>query len=398
MLVGEPIIVSKRRVLVATGGGDCPGLNAVIRAVVKRFSLEPDWEVLGSMEAFNGLLKDPMEVVTLDEAAVSGIHTRGGTIIKTTNKGGPLAWPVRNADGSWHTVDRVEDFKQRLDQLGVEAIISIGGEGSMDIAHRLGQRGINVVGVPKTIDNDLSATDVTFGFQTAVEIATEAVDRLVTTASSHSRLMILEVMGRHAGWIALHAAIAGGADVCLIPEISYDLEQVAYKINKQMKSEGFAIVVIAEGAKAKDGQSVSKKSDEVGYANVLYGGVGHQLAEQLKPHVTMDSRVMILGHLQRGGTPAAYDRVLSTEFGVKAAELVLEGQFGMMASIQNNQITAVPIAEAISEYNFVKETTQQVRTARGVGICLGDRDFGPQIKCDGAGVCTPDTAVATTSS
>lgn len=367
--------MQKRRVLVATGGGDCPGLNAVIRAIVKRFDHEEEWEVLGSMEAFNGVLKDPMEVMLLDDSAVSGIHIRGGTILKTTNKGGPLAWPVVAADGSWHTEDRVEDMKERLDKLGVEAVISIGGEGSMDIAYKLQQRGINMVGVPKTIDNDLSATDVTFGFQTAVEIATEAVDRLVTTASSHNRLMILEVMGRHAGWIALSAAIAGGADVALIPEIPYSIDGVAAKIKAQMEQEGFAIVVIAEGAKAKDGDVVSKASTEVGYANVLYGGVGHQLNEELKKRLDVDSRVMILGHLQRGGTPCAYDRILSTQFGVKAAEMVLSGDFGKMASYHNNTVIAVPLEQAISEYNFVKQDSDLVHAARGSNICLGDKHF-----------------------
>jgi phosphofructokinase-like protein len=367
--------VQKRRVLVATGGGDCPGLNAVIRAIVKRFACEEDWEVIGSMEAFNGVLRDPMEVMLLDEAAVSGIHIRGGTILKTTNKGGPLAWPVVEADGSWHTEDRVEEMKSRLEKLGVEAVISIGGEGSMDIAYKLQQRGMNMVGVPKTIDNDLSATDVTFGFQTAVEIATEAVDRLVTTASSHNRLMILEVMGRHAGWIALASAIAGGADVALIPEIPYNIDGVAQKIKSQMEKEGFAIVVIAEGAKAKDGDVVSKASTEVGYQNVLYGGVGHQLNEELKKRLDVDSRVMILGHLQRGGTPCAYDRILSTQFGVKAAEMVINKEFGKMASYHNHTVIAVPLEQAISEYNFVKQDSDLVHAARGANICLGDKNF-----------------------
>lgn len=370
----------KKRVLLATGGGDCPGLNAVIRAVVKRMSFEPDWEVLGSIEAFNGILRDPMEIKLLDEEAVAGIHYLGGTIIKTTNKGGPFEWPVENADGSWHTEDRVSVLHERLQQLGVEAIISIGGEGSMDIANKLQARGINMIGVPKTIDNDLNSTDVTFGFQTAVEIATESVDKLVTTAASHNRLMILEVMGRHAGWIGLSAAIAGGADVALIPEIPYEVEQVAVKIRKRMHNEGFAIIVISEGAKAKDGAIVARKSQEVGYANVLYGGVGHQLAEDLKSHVTIDTRVTVLGHLQRGGTPVAYDRILASQFGVKAAELLLEGNFGQMVSYRHPDVISVPIDDAVSEYNFVKVDSALVRTARGMGICLGDRNFGPWLE------------------
>jgi ATP-dependent phosphofructokinase / diphosphate-dependent phosphofructokinase len=372
-------VQQKKRVLLATGGGDCPGLNAVIRAVVKRMSFEPDWEVLGSIEAFNGILRDPMEIKLLDDDAVAGIHYLGGTIIKTTNKGGPLEWPVQQPDGSWHTEDRVEMLHERLQQLGVEAIISIGGEGSMDIANKLQARGINMIGVPKTIDNDLSSTDVTFGFQTAVEIATEAVDKLVTTAASHNRLMILEVMGRHAGWIGLSAAIAGGADVALIPEIPFEVEQVANKIRTRMAHEGYAIIVISEGAKAKGGDTVSRKSDEVGYANVLYGGVGHQLAEELKAHVKIDTRVTVLGHIQRGGTPVAYDRILASQFGVKAAELLLAGEFGKMVSYRQPDVVSVPIADAVSEYKFVKVDSALVQTARGMGICLGDRDFGPRL-------------------
>lgn len=368
--------MQKRRVLVATGGGDCPGLNAVIRAVVKRLSMETDWEVLGSIEAFNGILRDPMEIRLLDNDAVNGIHNHGGTILKTTNKGGPLEWPVQHADGTWTTEDRVDDLKQRLERLGIEAIISIGGEGSMDIANKLQMRGIPMVGVPKTIDNDLSSTDVTFGFQTAVEIATESVDKLMTTAASHNRLMILEVMGRHAGWIGLSAAIAGGADVALIPEIPYQIEEVAEKIKSRMQKQGFCIVVIAEGAQAKGGGAVSRKSEEVGYQNVLYGGVGHQLNQALKEHIQVDSRVTVLGHLQRGGTPSGYDRILATQFGVKAAELVLQKQFGQMVCIKNNDISSVAIADAVAEYNFVKVDSALVRTARGVGISLGDSSFG----------------------
>ena len=368
---------AKRRVLIATGGGDCPGLNAVIRAVVKRLEFESDWEVIGSIEAFNGLLRTPMDIRPLDAEAVSGIHIRGGTIIKTTNKGGPFAWPVEQPDGSYVMEDRVDFMKARLDELGVEAIISIGGEGSMDIADRLQKRGINVIGVPKTIDNDLSSTDMTFGFQTAVQIATEAVDKLVTTAASHNRLMILEVMGRHAGWIGLNAAVAGGADVALIPEIPFKIDQVASKVRSRLEHRDFAIVVISEGAKPDGGSVTARESDQVGYKNVVYGGVGHELLEDLKPLVPdLDARVMILGHLQRGGTPIAFDRILSTKFGVKAAEMLLEGTFGEMVAYRTPEVISVPIAEAIKEYNFVKVNSSLVRTARGVGICLGNEEFG----------------------
>lgn len=365
--------MTPKRILVATGGGDCPGLNAVIRAIVKRTSQEQGWEVLGSIEAFNGLLRDEIEVMELDLKTVSGIHFRGGTIIKTTNKGGPFEWPVKNDDGSWRYEDRSELLLQRLKDLNVEAVINIGGEGSQLISHKLSQLGVNVVGVPKTIDNDLSSTDVTFGFQTAVEIATEAVDKLVTTAESHNRLMILEVMGRHAGWIAMHAAIAGGADVVLIPEIPYNIDKVVDKINRRMNNgRGFCIVVIAEGAKALGGEIVSRVSDQAGYRNALLGGVGHQLLAQIKDQVEVDGRVVILGHLQRGGVPCAYDRVLATEFGVKAVEEVLAKNFGVMVAYRKPRIVTVPLLEAIQEYNFVQLDSDVVATARGVGITLGD--------------------------
>jgi len=365
--------VQKRRILVMTGGGDCPGLNAVIRAIVKRAELESDWEVLGSIEAFNGILRDPMEVVLLDRKAISGIHIRGGTILKTTNKGGPFEWPIMNPDGTWYTVDRSDELLARLERLGVEAVISIGGEGSQKISQRLYEKGLNIIGVPKTIDNDLSSTDVTFGFQTAVEVATEAVDKLVTTAASHNRVMILEVMGRDAGWIGLSAAIAGGADVALIPEIPYSIDKVAEKIRQRTEGgRGFAIVVISEGAKPVDGEVTALDSGEVGYHNKLLGGVGHRLLSEVKDLIEADARVMILGHLQRGGTPTAYDRILATQFGVKAVELVLEGNYGQMVSYRHPNVISVPIASAIADYKYVSLDSNLVKTARGVGVSLGD--------------------------
>ncbi len=356
-----------------TGGGDCPGLNAVIRAVVRRTENLPDWEVLGSVEAFNGILRDPMEVVLLDSKTVSGIHIRGGTIIKTTNKGGPFHWPVQNEDGSWTEEDRSDELVDRIEKLGIHAIISIGGEGSMAIAQKLYEKGINIIGVPKTIDNDLSSTDLTFGYHSAVQVATEAADRLVTTAASHNRVMIMELMGRDAGWITLSSALAGGAHVALIPEIDYDIDKVAAHINLMVeKGRGFAIVLIAEGAKPLGGDVVSRQSNEPGYKNKVLGGVGHRLQEELKGKIDAESRVMILGHLQRGGSPIAYDRILATQFGVKAAELALEGKFGLMVSYRHPDIISVPIKSAISEYNYVKLDSALVHSARGVGISLGD--------------------------
>lgn len=365
--------MAKKRILVMTGGGDCPGLNAVIRAIVRRTESEDDWEVIGSIEAFNGILRDPMEVVLLDSKTVSGIHIRGGTILKTTNKGGPFHWPLKNEDGSWSYIDRCDDLINRLDKLGISAVISIGGEGSMGIAQQLYEKGVPIIGVPKTIDNDLSSTDLTFGYQTAVQIATEAVDRLITTAASHNRLMILEVMGRDAGWICLSAAMAGGAHVALIPEIPYHIEKVAAEINDRVENgRGFAIVVIAEGAKPFGGDITARPSDQPGYQNKILGGVGHRLLEEINGKVDVEARVMILGHLQRGGSPIAYDRILATQFGVKSVELVLEGKFGHMVAYRHPDIISVPIASAIEEYNYVKLDSALVHTARGVGISLGD--------------------------
>jgi len=364
----------KKRVMVLTGGGDCPGLNAVIRAIVRRASFEKDWEVIGSIQAFDGILREPTEVIVLDKNAVSGIHVRGGTIIGTTNKGGPFAWPVKNKDGSWSSVDRSDEMIRKLQYMEVDAVINIGGDGSQKISQALFEKGLNIIGVPKTIDNDLSATDFTFGFQTAVQIATEAVDKLVTTAASHNRVLILEVMGRGAGWIALHAAIAGGAEVCIIPEIPYDISSVLNKINTRFtRNKGFANIVIAEGATPKDGTQVFEKSDEIGYANVRLGGVALKLMHELKAAgCDADMRETVLGHLQRGGMPIAYDRILATQFGVKAFEMVLEGKFGEMVAYRHPEITSVPLKDAINNYNFISKDSYLLKTARGIGICLGD--------------------------
>lgn len=364
----------KKRVLVACGGGDCPGLNAVIRAIVKRAHQTRDWEVIGSLQSYNGILREPTEIMVLDERAVSGIHFRGGTIIGTTNKGGPFAWPIKQKDGTWATVDRSDEMLRKLQYLGVEAVISIGGDGSQKISQKLFEKGCNIIGVPKTIDNDLNATDYTFGFQTAVQVATEAVDKLVTTAASHNRILVLEVMGRDAGWIALHAAIGGGADVCLIPEIPYDVNNVLEKLNLRFDNEsGFAIVVIAEGAMPKGGAQFGELSNEPGYAHIRLGGVGLKLINDLKAAgCEIDMRLTVLGHLQRGGIPLAFDRVLATQFGVKAFEMVLEEKFGHMVAYRNNEIVDVPIKDAINQYKFVDRQSFLVQTARGVGICLGD--------------------------
>ena len=363
-----------KRVLVATGGGDCPGLNAVIRAIVKRANQVRDWEVIGSIQSFDGILREPTEIRVLDSKAVSGIHVQGGTIIGTTNKGGPFAWPIKNKDDEWTSVDRSDEMIRKLQYLDVDAVISIGGDGSQKISQKLFEKGLNIIGVPKTIDNDLSATDFTFGFQTAVQIATEAVDKLVTTAASHNRVLILEVMGRDAGWIALHAAIAGGAEVCLIPEIPYDIDKVLAKLNSRFKrGKGNAIVVVAEGAKPDHGFAPGEVSDEIGYQNFRLGGIAHKLIHDLKGMgFEADMRETVLGHIQRGGIPIAYDRILATLFGVKAFEMVLEGKFGEMVAYRHPDIISVPLVEAISEPHLVDPLGDMVNTAKGIGISFGD--------------------------
>lgn len=365
-----------KQVLVLTGGGDCPGLNAVIRAIVKRAAKEKDWKVLGSYQSYDGVLRDPREVMTLTETSVAGIHVRGGTILGTTNVGGPFAWPVKNSDGSITTIDRSDEMVEIIQkELQVDAVISIGGEGSQTISQALYEKGLNVIGVPKTIDNDLSITDFTFGFQTAVQIATEAVDKLVTTAASHNRVIILEVMGRYAGWIALHSAIAGGAEVCLIPEIPYDIDVVMRRLRKRYSNgKGFANIVIAEGAKPVGGDRIyyyDVKNKE--YAMPKLSGAAVRLKEELvKAGFEEDIRETVLGHLQRGGTPIAYDRVLATQFGVKAFELALDGGFGEMVAYRHPDIISVPLTEVIKQYNAVDKYSGLVKTARGIDISFGD--------------------------
>lgn len=363
----------KNKVLVLTGGGDCPGLNAVLRAIVKRAEKE-NWQVIGSMEAFNGVLREPMELMTLNNETTAGIHVKGGTILKTTNKGNPLEFPVQQADGSWKKVDRSEELIRKINDLGVEAVISIGGDGSQKISQYLFEKGLNIVGVPKTIDNDLSATDYTFGFRTAVQIATDSFDKLVTTAESHHRVMIMEVMGRNAGWIALYTAIAGGAEVCLIPEIPYDINKVVQKVNSRYNhGKGFACIVVAEGAMPRAGVAYEHESRELGYENKRLGGVCYQLSQQMKENGCIaDIREAVLGHTQRGGTPISFDRILAALFGVKAFEMVLNKQYGQMVTYRNNDIQTVSLLEATREYNFVDESGYMVKAARGMGISFGD--------------------------
>lgn len=362
-----------KKILILTGGGDCPGLNAVIRGVAKRARKEKGWEVYGSVEAFNGVLNEPQELIKLSSAKTKGIHVKGGTILKTTNKSNPLKFPIHQPDGTTKFIDRTDELVKKIKALKIDAVINIGGDGSQKISKVLFEKGVPIIGVPKTIDNDLCSTDVTFGFQTAVQIATDSFDKLVTTAESHHRVMIMEVMGRDAGWIALHTAIAGGAEICLIPEIPYDINKLVRRLElRYKKGKGFANIVIAEGAKAKEG-TVHYTMGDKGSEHVRLGGVAYQLSKQLKDAgCKAEIRETVLGHVQRGGTPVAFDRILASLFGVKAFEMAAKKEFGQMVVFKNNTISSVSLEEAVKEYSFVKKDSYLVQAAKGLGITFGD--------------------------
>jgi ATP-dependent phosphofructokinase / diphosphate-dependent phosphofructokinase len=333
------------RVGVLTGGGDCPGLNAVIRAVVRTGVAEHDMEFIGFRDGWRGPLEG--DTMVLDVAAVRGILPRGGTILGTSRTN-PLAESntVRGKTG-------IERIKENLDSLGVDALVAIGGEDTLGVAGKLHDAGGKVVGVPKTIDNDLGGTDYTFGFDTAVNIAMEAIDRLHTTAESHHRALIVEVMGRNVGWIALHAGMAGGANVILIPEKPFDLDQVCDYVEHRFEDHYAPIVVVAEGAhpKSLDEAVAAQTHDQFGHARI--GGVGQLLAEEIQRRTGKEARVAVLGHIQRGGTPTAFDRVLATRFGVQASRAVADGAFGSMVALRGTQIIRIPLAEATRELKLV---------------------------------------------
>jgi len=323
---------------ILTGGGDCPGLNPVIRAVVKA-SLREDWRVLGFRNGWKGLADD--EFIILDDKSVSGILPKGGTILGTSRT------------NPYKKTGDVEKVKSNFHKHNLKALIVVGGEDTLGVANRLCQEGLPVVGIPKTIDNDLSATDYTFGFDTAVNIAMECIDRLHTTAESHNRVMVVEIMGRHAGWIALEAGLAGGADVILVPEFPMSIDEICEVIKSRHKrGKTFSIVAVAEGAKLKGGGEVAdQKLDQFGH--VRLGGIGQMVGEMIEKKTGYETRVTVLGHIQRGGSPTAFDRVLGTRFGVKAVELVKQGKFGRMASLQGRRIVDAPLADAVKQLKLV---------------------------------------------
>lgn len=361
--------MSIQRIAINTGGGDAPGLNAVIRAVVLAAE-QQGWECMGIDCSFDGLFYEG-GVYPLDRSAVRGITHLGGTILGTTNRGNPLNWPVEQPDGTITYEDRSDEVLRRLDELGIDALVAIGGDGSLSIAHALFQKGLKVVGVPKTIDNDLEATTLTFGFITAMETATDAIDRLHSTAQAHGRVMVVEVMGRNAGWIALYAGVAGTADVILIPEIPYDIDDVCEKIEARynMGRRGFAMVVVAEGAFPRGGEMVY---EDKGGGQKRLGGVSDRVAAQIQEKTGRETRTLRLGHLLRGGGPNAYDRLISLRFGAAAVELLKEGSFGCMVALDPPEVKAVPLGHAIRRNRTVPLDSDVVRTARAMGICLGD--------------------------
>jgi ATP-dependent phosphofructokinase / diphosphate-dependent phosphofructokinase len=359
--------VKQKRIAVVTGGGDCPGLNAVIRSVVKG-ALNHGWEIYGIERGFEGLLHKE-QVRKLDAGDVRGIGHLGGTILGTTNRGNPFEFTVRK-QGKDVTVDLSAQIVERFQDLGLDALVTIGGDGTLKLANQLAALGIPIIGVPKTIDNDLAATEVSFGFNTAVTTATEAIDKLHATAQSHERVMVVELMGHYSGWIALYAGIAGGADVILIPEIPFDLKVIARKIQDRWRRQRrFAIVVAAEGAKPAGGEHFMTLR-ETGHERL--GGVAEFVAKEIHRLTERETRSLVLGHLQRGGQPTTIDRLLATRFGTAAVRAIEAGEKNVMLALKSSKIVSVPLAQAIKETKFVPLDSDIVLSARDLGISFGD--------------------------
>jgi 6-phosphofructokinase 1 len=358
------------RIAISTGGGDAPGLNAVIRAAVLS-AVDRGWEVLGIKRGFAGLMGED-EVIPMTRETVRGIAHLGGTILRTTNRGNPFHYPRAQADGTIVSEDRSDELIENAARLGIDAIISIGGDGSLTIAQKLCDKGMKIVGVPKTIDNDVSGTITSFGFDTAVNTAMEAIDKLHTTAESHDRVMVMEVMGRDAGFIALHSGVAGTADVILIPEIPYDIEKVCEKIDARDRAgRHFSIVVVAEGAFPKGGTTATLGESLPGEARRI-GGLCEPIAREIQARTGKETRSLVLGHLQRGGMPTGYDRLLATRFGGAAVRAVADQHWGHMVALQSPHIVTIPIKEALREPKRVDPTHDLVLTARATGISFGD--------------------------
>ena len=362
-------MVMKRRIGILTGGGDCPGINAVIRAVAKKAILEYGTEVIGILDGYDGLIHKQHRILHYDD--VSGILTLGGTILGTSNTANPYRHLVRKGD-KLEFEDASQSTIANIESLNIDCLVCIGGDGTLTIAQRLFRSGVPVVGIPKTIDNDLRGTEVTFGFDSAVKTATEGIDKVHSTAQSHHRVMIVEVMGRSAGWIALHAGVAGGADVLLIPEIPYDIDLIVDKV-KERNGTGkrFTILVVAEGAKPKGGDVVIQRIIKKSTDPVRLGGIGFVLGSQIEEATDIETRTVVMGHLQRSGVPTAYDRVLATKLGCKAVEMIFNGRFGYMVGVVGSTLVEVPLDDVAKGQRTIPLSEPLIQAARSVGTCFG---------------------------
>ncbi len=358
-----------RRIGVLTGGGDCPGLNAAIRAIVKTAHNDYDLEVIGFSDGYQGLIENRYRQIDIDDA--SGILARGGTILGTSNRADPFHFPVLQGE-EYIYLDRSSQAVRNFESLGLDALIAIGGDGTMAASARMAKEGLPIVGVPKTIDNDLFGTEVTFGFDSACVTATDAVDKIHTTAQSHHRVMIVEVMGRYAGWLALCAGLAGGGDIVLMPEFPYDIDAICDAVRtRNARGKTFSIVVVGEGSRPVGGEMTVARTIANSPDAIRLGGVSHQVAAQVEGLTNIECRVTILGHLLRGGSPSAFDRLLATRYGVEAVYMVVRGQTGIMVGLQNQQMVAVPLEDVAGRIRTVTPNHPLVKAAQSLGICLG---------------------------
>ena len=361
----------KKRIVILTGGGDCPGLNAAIRAVVRTAEVEFDIDVVGFRDGFEGLVQNKYFEITPSQA--SGLLARGGTILGTSNRSDPFNYPVLQGDNEEYVyLDRSSQAVRNFESLGLDCLIAIGGDGTMSASARLIEKGIPIIGIPKTIDNDLVGTDVTFGFDSALVTATDAIDKIHTTAQSHHRAMIIEVMGRYTGWLALSSGLAGGGDIILLPEFPYDIEAVCEQVRvRNARGKTFSIVVVGEGARRQGGEMVYRNKLKQSSESTRLGGISHQVAVQIEELTNIECRVTILGHLLRGGIPSAYDRILATRFGVEAVHMAEQGNFGCMVTLQGSKLGTIPISEVAGKMRPLTVENSLIKTAVSLGICLG---------------------------
>ncbi len=359
----------KRRIGILTGGGDCPGLNAVIRGVTKTAIGQYGLEVVGFHDGYEGLIEGRFSILRQED--VSGILTQGGTILGASNTANPFAWFVGEGENR-QAIDKSDDCMSLYEDIGLEALICVGGDGTMSIGGKLAEKGANIIGVPKTIDNDLMETDITFGFDSARMTATEAVDKLHTTAQSHHRVLLVEVMGRNAGWLALESGIAGGGDVILIPEIPYDIEEIKAVVRKRSRfGKRFSIIVVSEGSCPVGGKQVYERIIKESPDPVRLGGVSHVIAKQIEDQTGIECRVAVLGHLQRGGTPTPFDRLLATRFSVKAMDFFKAGKFNNMVALQGNKLVAAPLEKVMNRQRKVPVPCELIKAAISVGTSFG---------------------------